>query len=340
MATSHIKLGIMGFGLIGRHLYRLAMEDTDIEIAVICDIGKPDIIHYLLETEGVEDIDCVLDGNTLRNDRFSTRMLSADRPIEVPWDVFGVDCVIDATRVHNHQEDMQAHLDAGARRVLISSLPDDHIDRMVLPGINEADIDIADRMLCAGSATTGALAYQLNALLSAGIGIARAYMTTVHAYTSDQALQDGAGPDRRRSRSAAENIIPNTNASPHWVEKIMPELAGKLGGNALNVPVQKGSMLDTTIMFSDPGISAGEVNAAMASGAAVIPDCLAVTGDPIVSSDVIGCRQSLLFDQQATLKAGQHLVKTIGWYETLGHACRIIDVVRLYDQLDKGGQSA
>jgi glyceraldehyde 3-phosphate dehydrogenase len=332
-----IKLGIMGFGLIGRHLYRLALESDDVEIPVICDIGRPDIIHYLLETEGVEDIDCTLEGNTLKNSRFSTRMLSADRPVEVPWDVFDVDFVVDATRIHNTVADMQAHLDGGARRVLISMLPADHIDRMVIPGINEDSIRVADKMICAGSATTGALATLLHALDSAGLAIDHAFMTTVHAYTSDQALQDRAGPDRRRSRSAAGNIIPNTNSSPYWVEQVLPKLTGKLGGNALNVPVQKGSMLDTTLIFNDPGVSVEDVNAAILKGAEDNPEGLGYTTDPIVSSDVIGCRQSLLFDSQATIKSGRRMVKTIGWYETMGHACRIMDVIRAYCALDTAG---
>lgn len=334
-----IKLGIMGFGLIGRHLYRLALESDDVEIPAICDIGRPDIIHYLLETEGVEDIDCTLEGNYLANGRFSTRMLSADRPAEVPWDVFDVDFVIDATRIHNGVGDMQAHLDAGAKRVLIAMLPQDHIDRMVIPGINDATIQLGDRMISAGSATTGALATLLHALESGGLAVEQAFMTTVHAYTSDQALQDRAGPDRRRSRSAAENIIPNTNASPRWVEHVLPHLAGRLEGNALNVPVQKGSMLDTTIIFQDPAVTADAVIAAVESYAAANPACVGVTHDPIVSSDVLGCRQSILFDARATIKSGRRMVKTIGWYESMGHASRIMDVIRAYRALDAGGAS-
>lgn len=335
-----IKLGIMGFGLVGRHLYRLAMESDDVEITAVSDIGKPAIIHYLLETEGVEDIDCTLHGNFLENGRFPTRILCSDQPCEVPWDVFGVDCVIDATRIHNTRAHMQAHLDAGARRVLISMLPADHIDRLVIHGINDDTISASDRMICAGSATTCALAALLDALEKGGLEVEKAFMTTVHAYTSDQALQDRAGPDRRRSRSAAENIIPNSNASPHWVEKVLPHLTGKLAGNALNVPVQKGSMLDTTVVFRDPAVDARAVNAALTAAAEKTPGILGVTEDPIVSSDVIGCRQSLLFDLQATLKSGRRMVKTIGWYETLGHASRIMDVVRDYHALDAqaGGQ--
>ena len=340
MASRKIKLGIMGFGQIGRHLYRLALESDDVEISAICEIGDPTIIHYLLEMEGIDGIDCRLQGNYLTNSRFSTRMLPAARPAEVPWDVFDVDFVVDATRVHNKVEDMQAHLDAGAGRVLISMLPDSSIDRIVMPGINLNSISLSDRMICAGSATTGALAILLHTLDSAGLTIDMAFMTTVHAYTSDQALQDRAGADRRRSRSAAENIIPNSNASPEWVGQLLPQFVGRIGGNALNVPVQKGSMLDTTVVFSDPAVSPDDVNAAITQGTADQPSLLAKANDPIVSSDVLGCRQSLLFDTQATIKSGRRMIKTIGWYESMGHACRIMDVIRAYCHLDDmaGGQ--
>lgn len=335
---ANIKLGIMGFGLVGRHLYRLALESDDVEIAAVSDIGQPAMIHYLLETEGVEGLDCVLKNNYLENEKFTTRMLCSDQPCEVPWDVFGVDFVIDATRIHNTRAYMQGHLDAGARRVLISMLPDDHIDRLVIHGVNEDSISSGDRMICAGSATTCALATLLDTLEKGGLEVDRAYMTTVHAYTSDQALQDRAGPDRRRSRSAAENIIPNSNASPYWVEQIMPRFAGKLAGNALNVPVQKGSMLDTTLIFKDPEVDEEAVNDAFRAGAERLPEIVSFTDDPIVSSDIIGCRQSVMFDLKATLKSGRRMVKAIGWYETLGHACRIMDVVRDYCDLDARAQ--
>ncbi|TQV85680.1 glyceraldehyde-3-phosphate dehydrogenase [Exilibacterium tricleocarpae] len=335
MATQKIRLGIMGFGHIGRHLYRLALEGDDIEIVAVCDIGKPEIIHYLLETEGVEGLDCTLDGNYLRNPKFSTRILNGSHPSDVPWDLFEVDFVIDATRKYDGRDDMQAHLDAGAKRVIIAMLPKDHIDRFVIPGINDDTIKAGDRMICAGSATTGALATVLNAVDRANLKVDYAIMTSVHAYTSDQSLQDAAGEDYRRSRSAAENIIPNTNLSPAWVEKIMPQFAGRLCGNALNVPVQKGSMLDCTIIFKDPAVTVEDVNTAIVKGAEQTPNLLAATAEPIVSSDVIGCRQSALFDLKATIKSGQKMVKTIAWYESVGHACRIIDVVRAYADLEQ-----
>jgi glyceraldehyde 3-phosphate dehydrogenase len=332
-AARKIRVGIMGFGNIGRHLYHLAADSDDLEVVAVSDVAAPDVLHYLLKTDAAPG-EYLLESRHLVNRKFRTRILNCATPDLVPWDAFDVDFVVDATSRFSAREHMQAHLDNGAQRVIIAALPDDSIDRLVIPGINIKSIQTSDRMICAGSATTDALALLLNSLDQA-LGIQYASMTSVHAYSSDQALQDYAGRDCRRSRSAAENIIPNSNKSAKWVSKIMPQLEGRLIGSALNVPVQKGSMLDCTVIFKASKVSVDDVNNAMAAAAAGQPELIAVTEDPIVSSDVIGYAQSLLFDMQATLKVGQHTVKTIGWYENLGHAARIVDVLRAYRQLDQ-----
>ena len=162
--------------------------------------------------------------------------------------------VIDTTHKFQSLNDMQGHLDNGAQRVVISAVPADHIDRLVIPGINEGSASSEDRMVSAGLATMVALALVLK-VLSDEMAIEAASLTSVHAYTSDQPVQDYAGKDFRRSRSGAENIIPNTIVSIPWVERVLPSLAGKLGGHALNVPVQKGSLLDLNIVF-EKGTSA------------------------------------------------------------------------------------
>jgi glyceraldehyde 3-phosphate dehydrogenase len=220
--------------------------------------------------------------------------------------------------------------------VFLASLPADPIDRVVIPGINEASAERGDRLISAGSGTTNAFALILDAL-DRELGVDFATLTTVHAYSSDQSLQDYAQADFRRSRSAAQNIIPNSNESARWVELILPKFAGKLSGYALNVPVQRGSLLDLTCIMSDGGVSAARVNEVMRGAAKTHPALIGATDDPIVSSDVIGCRQSLLFDTQATLKAGKKIIKMLAWYETLGHACRVLDVVQHYRRFDENG---
>jgi len=339
MRNGKIRVGIMGLGQIGRHLYHLALERDDIEIVAVADIGKPEIIEYLLNSDGMNEPSCKLQENYLINDKFRTRMLQLARPEEVPWDVMNVDCVVDATGRYRRRRDMEAHLRAGAKRVILASLPAEPIDRIVIPGINESRAAAADKMISAGSATTNAFALLLQTL-DQSLGVDCASMTTVHAYSSDQSLQDYAHEDFRRSRSAAENIIPNNNESAHWVEMVLPKFSGKLSGYALNVPVQRGSLLDVNCVMRDGNFTIGQVNDAMRAAAARRPDLIGITDDPIVSSDVIGCRQSLLFDTRATLKAGKKIVKALAWYESLGHACRVLDVVRQYSKLDgRGGES-
>ena len=339
MRNGKIRIGIMGLGQIGRHLYHLALENDDIEIVAVADIGRPEIIEYLLKSDGMAEPSCKLQDNYLINDKFRTRMLQLARPEEVPWDILGVHCVVDATGRYRHRRNMEAHLRGGAKRVVLASLPAEPIDRVVIPGINESDAASADKMISAGSATTNAFALLLQSL-DHNLGVDCASMTTVHAYSSDQSLQDYAHEDFRRSRSAAENIIPNNNESSRWVEFVLPKFAGKLSGYALNVPVQRGSLLDLNCVMRDGDITVKQVNDTMRAAAADHPRLIAVTDDPIVSSDVIGCRQSLLFDSRATIKAGKRIVKALAWYESLGHACRVLEVVRHYSRLDGigGGQ--
>jgi len=333
MRNEKIQLGIMGLGQIGRHLYQLVLEQDDIEITAVADIGKPEILHYLLNSDSSDKPCCELRDNYLINERFRTRMLQLARPGDVPWDVLGVDCVIDATGRYRRREYLESYLRTGAGRVVLASLPAEPIDRIIIPGINEASAVSGDRLISAGSATTNALALLLHALDKA-LGVEYASMTTVHAYSSDQSLQDYAHEDFRRSRSAAQNIIPNVNESARWVELILPKFAAKLSGSALNVPVQRGSLLDLNCVMQDDRVTVKQVNDAVRAAANEHPLLIGVTDDPIVSSDVIGCRQSLLFDSQATLKAGKRIVKVLAWYESLGHACRVLDVVRLYSRID------
>ncbi|MEZ5569969.1 MAG: glyceraldehyde 3-phosphate dehydrogenase NAD-binding domain-containing protein [Halioglobus sp.] len=329
-----IRVGLMGFGQIGRQIYGLAARSDDIDVVAVADIGAPAILHYLLCSEDPEPERFELHGNVLVYGAMRTRMMAMDLPREVPWDVFGVDVVIDATGKYRDVASMQDHLDNGAPRVLLRSLPLEPIDRLVLPGINDHAIARGDRMLSAGSATTSALALLLH-VLDARFDIECASMTTVHAFTSDQALQDYAGSDFRRSRSAAKNIIPNSHEAGAWIGQILPAFEGKVMTSALNVPVQDGCLLDTNLVFADSGVSAEAVNTAMREAAAGMPALLAVAEDPIVSSDVLGSAHTLLFDARGTIKAGDTIVKTLGWYESLGHAARLLDVVRLYAALDE-----
>ena len=333
-AEGPIRLGIMGFGQTGRQIYELASRSDDVEVVAIADIGKPDILHYLLCSEAETPQRYRLDGNFLCNERFRARMVPIDRPAEMPWDMFGVDAVIDSTGKYRESAYLRDHLANGAPRVLLRTLPGDEIDRIVIPGINGSEIDPADRMLSAGSATTSALCLLLH-ILAGHFSIECGNMTTIHSYTGDQALQDYAGSDFRRSRSAAENIIPNSHEAAHWIGQVLPAFEGKILTSALNVPIHQGCLLDTTLVLGEHGVTTEDVNDAMRASADAYPGIVSVVEDPIVSSDVIGNSHSLLFDTKGTLKAGEHTLKTLSWYENLGHAARLLDVVRLYAELDR-----
>jgi glyceraldehyde 3-phosphate dehydrogenase len=328
-----IKLGLMGFGNIGRKLYSESLKNNDIEISAISDIGDPEILEYLLKAEFENTKNVSLDNNYLINNNYRSRILSAFTPGEMTWDLFDVDFVVDATGKFNSPEYLDSHLNAGAKRVIISTLPSESIDRLVVFGINQDSINLEDRTISAGSSTLNALAYLLNSLLPFGIDAVN--MTTIHSFTSDQSLQDTVGTDFRCSRSASENIIPNNSEAEKWIVKLFPELNDKINCNALNVPVQKGSMLDLSIAFVDDKVGIEDVNSAIIEVSELYPDIIGITNDPVVSSDIIGDPRSLVFDVKATMKGGNSFVKVLAWYDNGHcHAMRILDVIKAYSKLE------
>ena len=331
----------MGFGEVGRHVYRLCLKDERIEIVAIADLGRPEILEYLLKAETKGGIDVKLDGNFLVSANGRARMIQGRHlaPGDVLWDSLDVDVAIDGTGIYKSRADMERHLKAGANRVVFTTLPGEEIDRVVIRGVNEHTMKRSDKLISAGSATTNATALILK-ILDDAFGVDYAMLTTVHSYTSDQPLRDKASTDFRRSRSAAENIIPNESPSPKWIQHVMPEFKGRIEGSALNVPVPNGSLLDLTTILKKTGVTRDEVNGAVAAYAKQHPDVVRVVHDPIVSTDVIGDRHSVNFDAQATMLSPGRMVKTLTWYHTaLATACRIIDVIVAYNELDKKGGS-
>ena len=331
-----IKLGLMGFGQIGRMIYQLAQHQPDIEITAIADIGEPHILCYLLQAELNDPASFRLEGNYLVSPHYRSRMLRTDSPGEVPWDTFGVDLVIEATGQFRDRASLEAHLHAGSPRVLARTLPTELIDRIIVPGINESSINPHDRIISAGSATFGAAALLLQAVTEVA-PVDSVSITSIHSYSSDQPVQDYAGSDYRRSRSAAENIIPNTHEAGNWLPNLLPHLEGRVTTSALNVPIQRGSLLDISLAFSDDSITVDAVNDAIRSASHSRPELVQVSEDPIVSSDVIGQSCTVLFDAPGTIKAGSRMIKLLGWYENLGHAARLLDVARLYTEMEAAG---
>lgn len=332
-----IKVGLMGFGEAPRHIYRLCLENDLIEIVAIADIGQPDILHYLLVSESKEKIDVKLEGNFLHSKNGKARIMAGGNPGDIPWDIFDVDVVIDGIPKFWSSKNMQKHIDAGANRVIITHLPKDDIDRVVVMGVNDHSIKASDKLISAGSATTNAAANLLK-IFDEAFGVDYAMLTTIHSYTSDQPLRDRAGKDFRRSRSAAENIIPNDSPSPLWIQKILPEFEGRIEGSALNVPVPHGSLLDLTSVLKRSDVSTDMIIELIEKKGKDHPDIIELVHDPIVSSDVFGNSHSVIFDKQSVMKSPGRMIKTLSWYHTsLTIAARVVDVIMAYSEIDKKG---
>ncbi|MCF8227761.1 MAG: hypothetical protein K9G58_04500 [Bacteroidales bacterium] len=332
-----VRIGLMGFGEIPRHIYRLSTGREDIEIVAISEIGKPEILHYLVNAEVKKRVDVKLEGNFLISKNGKARMVRGVEPGDVPWDMFDVDFVVDGTWKYRNKSDMEKHLNSGANRVILSSLPFDEIDRIVIKGVNENSIKQEDKLISPGSATANATAVMLK-ILEENFGVDYSMLTTVHSYTSDQPLRDKAGSDFRRSRSAAENIIPIETPTPHWIGHIMPEFKGKVEGSAINVPVPNGSLLDLTTALKSRNFTLDDIHKAVEKKAEELPDIVQVIKEPVVSTDIIGNSHSVVYDKIATMKSVSRMVKTLTWYHAaLATASRIIDVILDYHNLDEKG---
>lgn len=332
-----IRLGLKGFGEIPRHIYRMCLEDDRIEVVAISDIGRPEILTYLISAETKGKTTPKLEGNFLVSSKGKSRIIGGGEPGKIPWDMFDVDIVVDGTWKYRSKEDMQRHLDAGANRVMLTSVPTEIIDRVVIQGVNDHSIKSSDKLVSAGTATTNATALMLK-IFAENFGLDYAIFSSVHSYTSDQPLRDKAGTDFRRSRSAAENIIPIDTVAPRWIEYIMPEMEGKVEGTAMNVPVPNGSLLDLTTVLPK-GITIADINNVMDKAAKELPNVIQVVDDPIVSTDVIDNSHSIVFDKKATMLSPGRMVKTLIWYHSaFAMATRIKELIIAYDNIDmKGG---
>ena len=323
----------MGFGHIGRYIYSLASEKQKFVVNAISDIGSPDILHYLLKNEIRDNCEVELEENYFLSNGNKTRFVHGTAPGDIPWDALEVDWVIDATGKYLKREQLQKHLDSGAEKVVLTSLPVNDLDRMVIIGVNEHVIQQSDTLISAGSSTTNTLGLSLK-ILNDAFGIDYASMTTIHSYTGDQPTHDFAGKGFRRSRSAAENIIPNQNKSAYWIARIIPQLQDRLMGSTLNVPVQFGSLLDLTCIFRNEGVTTDAVISIMKKAEQDDPNLVSVVDDPIVSSDVIGKSQSVVFDSIGILKIGEKMMKMLIWYDNgFNQAARILDVISAYENL-------
>ena len=335
-----IRVGLMGFGRIGRNIFRQVYDHGDIDIVAISDLGSPESMAYLLEYDtiyGRFPHPVELAGKYLKVGRHNTRLLRGTRPEEMPWDAYDVDVVIDTTLKYRRRAELQGHIDSGAKRVIMASPALDAIDRTLIHGVNHGDLSPEDRIISCSSGTCLALGIILK-ILDDAVGVERAMMTSVHAYTSDQKLSDAMAKELRRARSAAENLIPNKTWAPSVVAEIMPHLKGRIDGMAVNVPVPNGSNLDLAVQLKKT-LSVDEVNAILAAAAeGEYKKWLGYATEPVVSSDVIGRSESAIFDSLATIAMDGGLVKVIAWYDNgWGITARIVDtLLSIRDFIKKG----
>jgi len=325
-----IRVGINGFGRIGRLVFRVLCGRPEFEVVAVNDLSDPKSLALLLRYDSVHGRfpGTVEAGDgELRVDGRAVRVLAVKDPAALPWKDLEIPFVVESTGAFTKRADLEKHLAAGARKVVLTVPPKDDVDAMVVLGVNDGVLRPEHRIVSNASCTTNCLA-PLAKVLHDAFGIQHGLMTTVHAYTNDQRILDLVHKDPRRARAAALNIIPTTTGAARAVGKIIPELKGKLDGYALRVPVPDGSVVDLTAVLGKD-VTAAEVNAAVREAAAgPMKGFLEYTEDPIVSSDVVGSSVSCLFDAGSTMVMAGRMVKVVAWYDNeWGYSCRVADLL-------------
>ena len=332
-----IRVGINGFGRIGREYLRYAADSADIEVVAINDVADIATLARLLRhdsTFGPFRKEVEVQDNTLVIDGHKVAVSAVREPRDLPWAEHNVDVAIESTGKFRTRETAGGHLAAGASRVIVSA-PGKGLDATIVMGVNEKTYDPkSHRVISNASCTTNCVAPMVKVLHDA-FGIERGFMTTVHAYTNDQNVLDAPHKDPRRARSAAVNIIPTTTGAARAVGEVLPDIAGRLDGVALRVPVVDGSLVDLGVLL-ERDVTVAEVNSAFEAAGAQgsLAGKLRYTTEPVVSSDVIGDPASCVFDSSLTQVSGR-FVKVFGWYDNeWGYTCRLADLTRLVAEAD------
>ncbi len=328
-----VKIGINGFGRIGRNFFRAARKrGADIDVVAVNDITDPKTLGHLLKYDSVlgrfagdvsaDDQGLIVDGDRLR-------VLAERDPANLPWKELGAEIVIESTGLFTDREKAQMHAEAGAQKVIISA-PAKGEDITIVMGVNDQDYDPAVHHVISNASCTTNCVVPMAKVLGDAFGIERGFMTTVHAYTNDQNLLDLPHRDLRRARAAAINIVPASTGAAKASSLALPELKGKMDGQAMRVPVPDGSVTDLVCVLKRD-VTVDEVNEAFrtASEAGPLKGILAYSEDPIVSSDIVGSDYSCTFDSPLTMVIG-NLAKVIGWYDNeWGYSNRLVDLVGL-----------
>lgn len=330
------RVGINGFGRIGRSVFRILSEREDLQVVAVNDLYENEQLAYLLRFDTVHgnfDKPVVVRQDALEVAGQTVTMTAERDPAKIPWRDLGVDLVVESTGVFRHREQIARHLDAGAKRVVLTVPAKDSIDATVVLGVNDAELRGEHRIVSNASCTTNCLA-PLAMLLDDAFEMQEGLITTVHAYTNGQRLADVPSKSLRRSRAAAENIIPTTTGAAKAVAQVLPQLDGKLDGMAVRVPVPDGSIVDLVARFSKE-VSVGAIHEVMRGAAdGAMRGILQYCEDPIVSSDVIGNPHSSIYDALSTVVTAGGYVRILAWYDNeWGYSNRVVDLLGLVARL-------
>jgi glyceraldehyde 3-phosphate dehydrogenase len=324
-----IKIGINGFGRIGRLVFRRCLELGGFDFVGINDLTDAKTLAHLLKYDSVHgrfNGDIVVDGDDIIVNGDKIKITAEKDPAKLNWGKLGAEVVIESTGVFRTQEACMKHVEAGAKKVILTVPPKGEVDGMVVLGVNDDVLTGDEKVLSNASCTTNCLAPMVK-VLNDSFGLEKGFMTTVHSYTNDQNVLDLPHKDLRRARAAAVSIIPTTTGAAKAVGKVIPELSGMLDGFALRVPTPDGSITDLVATLKKE-VTAEEINAAFQKAANdPMKGILEYTEDPIVSADIIGNPHSNIFDSLSTMANG-NLVKVVGWYDNeYGYSCRVVDLI-------------
>jgi glyceraldehyde 3-phosphate dehydrogenase len=332
-----MRIAINGFGRIGRSVFRLLDKKDGVEVVAINDLTDSKALAHLLRYDtvmGPYKETVTMDGDVMSTPTQKVKMLEMKNPAELPWKELGVDYVVEATGVFRKREQLQQHLDAGAPRVVLTVPAKDDIDYTIVLGVNEDGLRPEHRIISNASCTTNCLA-PMARVLHEEFGILEGVINTVHAYTNDQRLADVPHSDWRRSRAAAENIIPTSTGAAKAVGVVLPDLAGRLHGIASRVPVPDGSVVDLFAKLART-VTAEEVDRAVraASESERLGGILQYSEDALVSSDIVGNPHSSIFDSDFTSVLEGNMLKTLSWYDNeWGYSNRVVDLLDLMHKI-------
>ena len=335
-----MRVAINGFGRIGRSVFRILNERSDVEVVAINDLSEREVLVYLLKYDTVMGRfhdKAELTDDILKTSNHTVTLLSGPDPAQLPWDDMGVDVVVEATGVFRQKEQLESHLSAGAGRVVLTVPAKDEIDYTVVIGVNDDDLKPEHKIISNASCTTNCLA-PMAKILNDSFGIETGVINTIHAYTNDQRLADVPHKDWRRSRAAAENVIPTTTGAARAVGMVLPELNGKLDGIAMRVPVPDGSVVDLVVRLKQD-VTEERVKEAVrtASETDKLTPILEYQEEPVVSTDIIGNSHSSIFDAPFTQVIDGSLVKTLNWYDNeWGYSNRVVDLMDILARFDSG----